>query len=138
MAYVPNRDDPTLIDPIAPSDQIRRDVPLDQELQADPELAEGRASGTRVALYAVAALVILGAVFYGLTSNNTSDTASRNAPSATTADSGTLPPPPGIRDVTPRGSNAQPGVTTGSAPARPDTPPSSPNAGSNSGTTAPR
>src|SRR5258705_13977316 len=32
----------------------------DNELQADPQLAEGPASGTRVAIYAIAIAVVLG------------------------------------------------------------------------------
>ena len=71
MAYQPN---PTI--PIArglTEDEIRRQArlnSLDNELQADPELAEGPASGAKVAMFAVAIAVVLGAVFYGL--NNTS------------------------------------------------------------------
>ena len=42
---------------------------LDNELQADPELAEGPASGTRIAMFALAIAVVLGAVFYGLNSS---------------------------------------------------------------------
>jgi hypothetical protein len=130
MAYIPNRDDPMLSDPAMTPEQIQRNARLDDELQPDPELAEGPASGTRVALYAVAAVVILGAVFYGLNSSDTSDTTAQTTPTANTADSGTLPPPPGIRDVTPR-SNTQPGMTTGAAPAQPAAPAQAPAAAPN-------
>ena len=41
----------------------------DAKLQADPELGEGPASSGKVALFAVAVALVLGAVFYGL--NNT-------------------------------------------------------------------
>ena len=49
---------------------IRDPGRLDNELQPDPELAEGPASGGRIAALAVVIAVILGAVFYGL--NNSS------------------------------------------------------------------
>ncbi|MBN9003671.1 MAG: hypothetical protein J0H75_17060, partial [Rhizobiales bacterium] len=58
-----NERDPN--DPFRPAvgnEPLRDARPLDNELQADPEMAEGPASGTRIALYAVAAAVILGAV----------------------------------------------------------------------------
>ncbi len=48
---------------------IRRQTRVDDELQADPELAEGPASSGRVAMYAIAIAVIVGALFYGM--NNT-------------------------------------------------------------------
>jgi hypothetical protein len=92
---------------------------LDNELQVDPELAEGPASGGRIAMFAVGVAVILGAVFYGL--NNTSINQASTAPPATTAQNTTPaspsaapPPPPGMRDVTPH-ANSGPGTTTGSA-----------------------
>ena len=71
MAYQPNPNDPYRAGPS--DDEIRRQArlnSLDNELQADPELAEGPASGAKVAMFAVAIAVVLGAVFYGL--NNTS------------------------------------------------------------------
>ena len=71
MATNPIRTIP--IAPISTDDEIRRQArlnSLDNELQADPELAEGPASGTKIAMFAVAIAVVLGAVFYGL--NNTS------------------------------------------------------------------
>jgi len=119
---------PTLTGDDLRGDDVRGPARLDNELQADPELAEGPASGGRVAMIAVAIALVLGAVFYGLNSSSinqagTSSTA-QNAPS--TAQNNTQPPaaPPGMRDVTPR-ANTQQGVTTGAAPARPQTPPSS-------------
>jgi hypothetical protein len=91
---------------------------LDNELQVDPELAEGRAGGNRIALYAVAIAVGLGAVFYGLNNSSIKEVSTTPATPATTAQNTgpTSPPaaPPGMRDVTPR-SNAQPGMTTGAA-----------------------
>jgi hypothetical protein len=109
-------------------DDLRDPARLDNELQPDPELAESPASGGRVAMLAVAVALVLGVVFYGLNSSSinqagTSSTA-QNAPPARTADQTTAPAaPPGMRDVTPH-ANTAPGVTTGAAPARPQTPPS--------------
>jgi hypothetical protein len=107
-------------------EDIRRQARLDNELQPDPELAEGPASGTKVAMFAVAFAVVLGAVFYGLNNSSinkagTSSTAQNTSP--------TSPPaaPPGMRDVTPR-ANTDQGTTTGAAPTRPQTPPPANNA----------
>src|SRR5450432_3668938 len=75
MAYPRNPNDPYRSDLAndefrnAASDS-RSAASLDSELQPDAELAEGPASGSRVALFAVAIAIVLGAVFYGL--NNTS------------------------------------------------------------------
>jgi hypothetical protein len=90
-------------------------------LQADPELAEGRASGTKVAMFAVAIAVVMGALFYGL--NNTSVNQAGTTPPSQTAQTNPANPaaPPGMRDVTPR-ANTDSGTTTGAAPSRP-TPP---------------
>ena len=103
-------------------EELRRQARLDNDLQVDPELVEGPASGGRVAMFAVAVALVLGAVFYGLNNSSinqagTSSTAQNTAP--------TSPPaaPPGMRDVTPR-ANTAPGMTTGAAPARPQAPPS--------------
>jgi hypothetical protein len=116
-------------------DELRNPAALDNELQPDPELAEGPASGSRVAMFAVGVAVVLGAVFYGLNNSSvekagTSPTA-QNASPATPAQNPAPPPqntaqtapPPGMRDVTPH-ADTQPGVTTGAAPTRPATPPS--------------
>ena len=94
---------------------------LDYELQADPELAEGPASSGKVALFAIAIAVVLGAVFYGL--NNSSVQQAGTTPPAQTAQTQQANPPaapPGMRDVTPRSNG---GMTTGAAPVRPATPP---------------
>ncbi len=102
---------------------IRRQARLDNELQADPELAEGPASGGKVAMFAIAIAVVLGAVFYGL--NNSTVNQAGTTPATSTAQNTerTSPPtaPTGMRDVTPR-SNTEPGTTTGAAPARPQVP----------------
>jgi hypothetical protein len=117
MAYHP--DDPyraSLTD-----DEIRRQArlnSLDNELQPDPELAEGPASGGKIAMFAIAIAVVLGAVFYGL--NNTTINQAGTTPPSQTAQTQPANPaaPPGMRDVTPK-SNNQPGMTTGAAPTRP-------------------
>lgn len=127
MAYERNPDDPyrSPDDPYRTNradDEFRRAQRLDNELQVDPELAEGQASTGRIAMFAVAVAVILGAVFYGL--NNS--TINRSGTSSTAQNTPSSPPaaPPGMRDVTPR-ANTDQGVTTGAAPARPQTPPAS-------------
>ena len=129
MANLRNPNDPTRSadDPYRSNltdDEIKRQTRLDGEFQPDPELAEGPASGAKVAMFAVAIALVLGAVFYGMNNSSinqagTSSTAqnAQNAPQ-------TSPPaaPPGMRDVTPR-ANTEQGTTTGAAPARPQTPP---------------
>jgi hypothetical protein len=124
MAYQPNPNDPYRAG--LSDDEIRRQArlnSLDNEIQPDPELAEGPASGGKVAMFAIAIAVVLGAVFYGL--NNTTINQAGTTPPAQTAQTQPASPPaapPGMRDVTPR-ANDQPGMTTGAAPARPATPP---------------
>jgi hypothetical protein len=96
-------------------DDFGRAARLDDELQPDPELKEGPASSGKIALFAVAVALVLGAVFYGL--NNSTLNRADNTPPAQTAQQtapATPAAPPGMRDVTPR-SNDQPGMTTGSA-----------------------
>jgi len=106
-------------------DEFSRQARLNNQLRADPELVEGAASGSKVAMFAIAIAVVLGAVFYGLNSSSV-DQAATTPPSATAQNTQSSPPaaPPGMRDVTPR-ANSQPGMTTGSAPARPQDPPAS-------------
>jgi hypothetical protein len=130
MAIQPNPNDPyrgnLADDPYRtmPGDNFRREARLDNELQADPELAEGPASGGKVAMFALAVAVVLGAVFYGL--NNSSVNQAGTSPTTSTAQNTPSSPPaapPGMRDVTPGANNMAPGTTTGAAPARPQTPP---------------
>jgi hypothetical protein len=118
MAYQRNPNDPYRFpdDPYrgnAADDEFRRAARLDNELQMDPELAEGPASSGRVAMFAVAIAVVLGAVFYGLNHS----TINQAGTSSTAQNTQTSPPPtpPGMRDVTPR-PNTAPGQTTGAAP----------------------
>ena len=109
-------------------DEIRRQArlnSLDNEIQADPELAEGPASGAKVAMFAIAIAVVMGALFYGL--NNTTVNQAGTTPTSQTAQTEPATPaaPPGMRDVTPGRNtqpgmtNGQPGMTTGAAPSRP-------------------
>jgi hypothetical protein len=98
---------------------------LDDEMRFDPDAREA-VSGAKVAMFAVAIAVVLGALFYGL--NNTSVQQAQTSPPAQTAQSQPQSPPqapPGMRDVTPR-ANTGLGVTTGQAPStapmRPATP----------------
>ena len=101
-------------------DEVRRDARLDRELQADPELAEGPASGAKIALFALGIALVLGAVFYGL--NNTSvQKAGTSSSTAQNAPMSPPPAPPGMRDVTPR-PNTAPGMTTGAVPQTPPAP----------------
>ncbi|WP_298873719.1 hypothetical protein [uncultured Bradyrhizobium sp.] len=117
-------------DPYRPNladDEYLRSARRDADLQADPELGEGPASSGKVALFAVAIALVLGAVFYGLNNTSTGNQAS-NTPATQTAQQ-TAPAnpaaPPGMRDVTPR-NNTAPGVTTGAAPSKPAAPADTP------------
>jgi hypothetical protein len=114
-------DDPyrSPIDPKSnpPADDLRRPSRFDEDLQMDPELAEGPASTGKIAMFAIAVAVILGAVFYGL-NNSTINNAGTSPTAQNTAQTSPPAAPPGMRDVTPR-ANTEQGVTTGAAPARP-------------------
>jgi hypothetical protein len=114
-------------DPYQPGlDPELRDRPhqrLDDDLQIDPELAEGRASGGKVAMFALCIALVLGAVFYGL--NNTSVKEAQTSPPAQTAQTQPANPPAGMRDVTPKPNN-EPGMTTGAATNRPTPPAAAP------------
>jgi len=124
MTYNPN-------DPYRASmsdEEIRRQSrlnSLDNEIQPDPDLADGPASGTKIAMFAIAIAVVMGALFYGL--NNTSVNEAGATPSSQTAQTQPANPaaPPGMRDVTPK-SNNLPGTTTGAAPQRPAPSPAAP------------
>ena len=126
MAYERNPNEPFS----SADDEYRRSARLDSELQPDPELAEGPASGGRVAMFAVAIALILGAVFYGLNNTSMNQASTSNIGQPSVAQNNPQPSPqaapPGMRDVTPgaKNPNNAPGVTTGAAPARPQAPPS--------------
>ena len=120
MAHQPNPNDPYRAG--MSDEEIRHQARLnnlDNEMQADPELGEGSASGAKVAMFAIAIAVVLGAVFYGL-NNTTVNQAGTTPPSETAQQTQPANPaaPSGMRDVTPRG-NTEPGMTTGAA--RPST-----------------
>jgi hypothetical protein len=122
MAYQPNPNDPNRAG--LSDEEIRRQArpnSLDSELQADPELGEGRSSGSKVAMFAVAIALVMGALFYGL--NNTTVNQAGTTPPSQTAQTNPATPtaPPGMRDVTPR-ANTESGTTTGAAPSRPAPP----------------
>jgi hypothetical protein len=107
-------------------DNSRRPQRFDNDLQVDPELQEGPASSSKIALFAIGLALILGAVFYGL--NNTSVKEAQTPPPAQTAQTQNANPPaasPGMRDVTPK-PNSEPGTTTGSATNRPTPPQAAP------------
>src|SRR3569623_1129322 len=73
-------------DPYRPNvadDEYLRAARRDSDLQVDPELGEGPASSGKVALFAVAIALVLGAVFYGL--NNTSVNQASTEPATKTA-----------------------------------------------------
>ena len=118
MAYIPNRDDPYLPSPSPSIEEIRRQQ-RESDLQMDRDLSESP-STARVGLYAIAVVVVLGALFYGLnTVNRSTQTATSTPPSGMAQNTPAAPAPP-VRNVTP-GPNTAPGVTTGSAPANPAT-----------------
>ena len=124
MAYERNPNEPYRSNPAdAPyrtgsaDAEYRQAARLDNELQPDPELGEGPATGGKVAIFAVAVALVLGALFYGL--NNTSiNHAGTSSTAQNTAQSAAPAAPSGMRDVTPR-PNTSPGTTTGSAPGNP-------------------
>jgi hypothetical protein len=122
MAYQFNPNDPYRTG--LSDDEIQRQArlnSLDNEIQPDPELADGPASGAKIAMFAIAIALVMGALFYGL--NNTSVNQAGTSPANQTAQTQPANPaaPPGMRDVTPR-NNDQPGTTTGAAPQRPANP----------------
>jgi len=123
--YDPDR----LNNPVSPDPhtaEMRSRPPFEEDLQVDPELAEGPASGARIAMFAVAIAVVLGLVFYGLNSSSTNQQNAATAPAPATAQNTNPSPPPapsGMRDVTPRAPNTDPGTTTGAAPANPPSAP---------------
>jgi hypothetical protein len=136
MASPINPNDP--FSPLVGDQDPNRRVRFEDEIQGDPELAEGRAGGGRVALFAVAIAVVLGAVFYGLSNGAMTPDGTKSATAPITQDSAQIKSPgptnniadskppvaPGVRDVTP--GNSAPGITTGAAPSRPQSPEAAP------------
>lgn len=117
---------------VEPRDAAR----FDSDLQADPELREGRIGTGRIVVFATVIALVFGAVFYGM---NSSAVDPKTAPVATTVPD-TPPNPaaqeaqakqgmPAASNVESRG-NAAPGVTTGAAPSQTASPPSSERRGS--------
>lgn len=105
-------------------DDRRSPAELDNDSQPNREMAEGPASNTRIALFAVGIAVILAVVFYGLNNSSLHQQASTAPAPANSQKSASTSPsaaPPGMRDLTPR-ANRQPGTTTGAAPANPQAP----------------
>jgi len=115
MAIERNPNDPYSAAPTNDELLRRRAEQFDNELQADPELAEGPAGGGRIAMFAIALVAILGVVFYGL---NTSSTSPDATPTAQTT-------PASPSAGTAEAPRAPAGQTTGSAmrPAQPAPPP---------------
>jgi predicted lipid-binding transport protein (Tim44 family) len=105
MAIERNPNDPYSAAPTNDESLRRRAEQFDNELQADPELAEGPASGGRIAIFAIALVAILGVVFYGLNSSSTSPDAT---PTAQTT-------PASPSDNTAQTPRTPAGQTTGSA-----------------------
>lgn len=133
MAYQPNPNDPYRAG--LSDEEIRHQArlnSLDNEVPVDPEMGERPASGTKVAMFAVAIALVMGALFYGLNSSSVNQ-AGTTPPSQTAQTNPTSPSaPPGMRDVTPR-ANTESGTTTGAAPSRP-TPPAPANTDMNKNT----
>ena len=84
---------PTELNPNDPYDRDRLRDPIrsnidehafacqfDNDLQVDPELAEGPASNSRIALFAVGIAIVLGLVFYGLNNSSSEPAERRDAP----------------------------------------------------------
>ncbi|MGA7809352.1 hypothetical protein [Bradyrhizobium sp.] len=128
---------PGLADEALEHEALERDAPeyrrganprpinrLEEDLQMDPELAEGRAGPGKIALFAVSVALVLGAVFYGL-NHSGPQKASTAAPQTAQTQPSSPQAPSGMRDVTPH-ANSQPGQTTGSATNRPTPPASGP------------
>lgn len=91
----------------------RSPADIDNELQADPELADGPASNSRIALFAVGIAIVLGVVFYALNNTSMQQQASTVPTPANSQSSSSSTPPAAPRP------NSQPGTTTGAAPANP-------------------
>jgi hypothetical protein len=119
MASERNPDDPSRVDRTTDELLRMRAEQVDAKLQADPELAEGPAAGGRIALFAIALVVILGVVLYGLNSSFTTP-----EPASTAQTTPAAPPPAGqTTGQAPRQPTGQPaGQAPGAAPTPMTTP----------------
>lgn len=120
---------PAMSDPAMTDTEYNRAARMDSQMQPDPELTEGTASGGKVAAYALGIAILLGAVFYGLSNSSNHDQASN--------------PPPTKSATTQRAPNSSapnnaPGVTTGAASNRPAQPAPSQQGGSDVNQSAPQ
>jgi hypothetical protein len=106
-------------------DNFGRQQRFENDMQVDPELQEGPASSSKIALFAVGIAIILGAVFYGLNNTSVKEAQTGTTPTQTAQQQSSPQPPAGMRNVTP-GPNSQPGMTTGAAPSHPTAPESAP------------
>jgi hypothetical protein len=121
--YIPN-------DPYRPGlsdDDINRGPNFNDPLRFDPETAGTPGNGAKIGLVAIALALLMGAIFYGVSRTNVNEAG--NTPTERTAQTQPASPtaPPGMRDVTPRRPNTDPGTTTGAAPNQPAQPPTMPN-----------
>lgn len=121
--YIPN-------DPARPGlsdDDINRETSFNDPLRYDPEATARPRNGARIGLVALGLALLMGAVFYGISHSNVNEAS--DTPSAQTAQTQPASPaaPPGMRDVTPRRPNTDPGTTTGAAPNQPAPPQTVPN-----------
>lgn len=120
MAIERNPNEPYRGNPTDNELLARRANQFDEKLQADPELAEGSASGGRIALFAIALVAILGVVFYGLNSSNmpnstpTAQTTPASPPASGMAQS---PRPPAGQTTGSSMTPAQPAPPAAEAPA---------------------
>jgi hypothetical protein len=119
MALSPN-DPYRSVSPDDSTEALRQRARLDNELQSAPELADGEASGSRIGLYAIAVVAVLGVVFYGLNSSNPPKTdpvaqTSSSAPATSAA-------PPAPANTQAAAPTSPPGQTTGSAASSPSAP----------------
>ncbi|MEW6769367.1 MAG: hypothetical protein AB1342_15185 [Pseudomonadota bacterium] len=107
-------------DPYESDAEIRRrgQRRFDEDMQADPELAEGAASAGRMGLFAIAILVILGAVFYGLNNPSIAPTSTAQTTGSATSTQ-TSPPPASSPPATGQSGNngsASPSMTPAPSP----------------------
>lgn len=109
MAYRANQHDHFLSP--TPAGEIQRTT--DSSYPSDRY--ETATSGTRIALYTLAVVALVGALIYGMATDPNTTTA-ENTPGSITAQRMSLPPVP-IGNASSR-SNVEPGMTTGAAPSQ--------------------